>query len=302
MSDEQQQITDNFAEAFERLSELGDNPSASDTKAAMTPRPEAPTEPTEAPAEPVVEATPEQGAANEEPVAETTPVAEGKEAEETKPAEPAKASDQDIIDRLANAVKDRVQQQPQPQAPQPEPTAQEPQPVLTPDDYKVIDQFEKDWPDVAKAVALREKAMAHEIINYAFQEFAKEFRPVAQTVRALSEKTHISELHNRVNDYDDIRDKVVDWVGQQPRYLQAAYQQVIQHGTVDEVTDLISRYRAATAPAPQAPASPPKPTLTAETRKAAASLAPVSSKRTAVIKVDDPGDYDSAFEIASREG
>ena len=112
-----------------------------------------------------------------------------------------------------------------------------------------------------------------------------------------SERTHLNDLHTSINDYDDVRDKVINWVGRQPAYLQAAYNHVIKQGTVDEVADLVNRYKLETgAPTRAAPASRKTETeLPTATKQAAAALAPVSSKRSAVIAGQDPNDFESAF-------
>lgn len=298
MVEEEKSEGDVFTEAFDTLAKTGELPApvalAAEAPAEQEQVGVSDTEASERSGDEVggsdVEAPASDEAASNEPVQAETPA----------PKEPEKApAEQDIIDRLAQAVKDRVQPAQVPQEPQYQPQAYEPPPVLTQEDYKQLEAFEKDWPDVAKAMDLRAKEQAHAIVNHIFKEFAQEFRPVAQQVLAMRQQMHVQELHTRVNDYDDIRDKVVEWANSQPDYLRGAYQQVIQRGSPEQVQDLINRYRQENAPPPapaQAPAqAQPKP-LPPAVKKAAEKLAPVQSKRSNVVRGDDPNDFDGAFE------
>lgn len=298
MSIEEEKSNDDiFTEAFDRLAETGEAPApvtatAPEAVAAETPAVDDGSE---------VPAAGDQGAGEtgnnpDEPVVADAGDGDAK-AEAPAPKEPQKAPEQDIIDRLAQAVKERVQPPPQqPQHPQYEQTY-EPQPVLTQDDYKTLEAFDKDWPDVSKAINLILKEQTNAVVNHVFREFAQEFRPVAQRVMQMQQERHVEQLHTRVNDYDDVRDKVIDWAMQQPPYLRAAYGHVIQNGTAEEVADLIERYRAANAPppAPVAQAAPQPKQLSPAVKKAAAALAPVQSKRSNVVRTDDPGDFEGAF-------
>lgn len=207
--------------------------------------------------------------------------------------------DDEVLRRLAALVKEQKastqQEQPQvQQQTQPEP------PVYSDEERKFLEDYEKDWPDVAKAESLRRRSEYRELVNYVFTEVAKVLKPQIETVQAISEMTHLQQLQTQVSDYDDVRDKVISWAEKQPPYLQTAYKHVIEQGTVDEVADLIDRYRRDTgaSAAPAAPKSVPKKVeteLPSATKQAAAALAPVSSKRSAVIAGDDPNDFESAF-------
>ena len=298
MSIEEEKSNDDiFTEAFDRLAETGEAPppvaaTAPESVAAETPAVDDGVE---------VPATGGEGGAEagdnpDEPVVADAGDGDAK-AEAPAPKEPQKApAEQDIIDRLAQAVKERVQPVQVPQEPQYQQTY-EPQPVLTQEDYKTLEAFDKDWPDVSKAINLILKEQTNAVVNHVFREFAQEFRPVAQRVMQMQQERHVEQLHTRVNDYDDVRDKVVEWAMQQPPYLRAAYGHVIQQGTAEEVADLIERYRAANAPppAPVAPVQQQPKQLSPQVKKAAAALAPVQSKRSNVVRTDDPSDFEGAF-------
>lgn len=242
----------------------------------------------------------------ETPVA---PVAETPEPESTAQAEPepepepesTAPTDDDLLARLAALVKQTPAKK---EEPEPEPTAQaEPEPdIYTADEKALLDEYEKDWPDVAKAEALRRRAEYRDLVNHVFREVAKELGPISQTLRTLAERTHLSDLHEKVEDYDDVRDKVVDWVNNQPSYLQNAYKHVIQQGTPDEIADLVARYKNETAPTQ--PATTTRKTeaeLPATTKQAVAALAPVSSKRSTIVQADDPNDFEGAFAAFAKQ-
>lgn len=284
-----------FAKAFDELAALGDKPTPADfgapaaaatTEAPAAPAAEAPV--VEAPAvtaEEGIVATP--GATEKVAEAPAAPVAE---------APAPRQSDDDIIQRFAKAVKEQVAQ-PEPQARQPEP---EPE-LYSPEEKQLLDTYAKDWPDVAKAEALVRRAEYRQFAQYMFSEVAKHLQPIAQVVQTISERTQLSDLRQEVSDYDDIRDKVVEWVGKQPAYLQPAYVQVVQRGTPDEVVDLINRFKqdtgyvAPSAAAPgAAPAAPAQRAQDPALKQAAAALAPVRSQRTAPPQAE-PTTFEDAF-------
>ena len=178
-----------------------------------------------------------------------------------------------------------------------------------------LSDYEKNWPDVAAAEQLKRRAEYHDLLKFVFGEVHKRYGPLEEQLRAVGNTMHLAELTSKVPDYtEDLETQVATWIDTQPAYLQAAYKQVMQVGTSDEVADLIGRYRAATgaapapnrqapgnaapaaaAPAPAAPAAPAKTELSSAAKQAAASLAPVGGDRSQVPAGEDPGDFNSAF-------
>lgn len=281
--------TDNFSEAFDRLADLGNQPDPATLEAPaapVTPAVEPPTVPPVQPPEPVVEP----------PVVPPVSLPETP-APEPVPSPATPPADADLMARLATLLRQATPAEPakaaEPPAPEPVPDA----PLYTDDEQKLVDQYVKDWPEVAQAEVLRRRAEYRDLVGYVFAEVAKEFRPVAELVRSMADQQHLAQLETTVTDYADVRDKVIDWVEKQPAYLQPAYQHVIQQGTVDEVADLINRYKRDTTGSTSAPAVPRKTEteLPSATKQAAAALAPVSSKRSAVVQPLDSTDFDSAF-------
>jgi len=232
--------------------------------------------------------------------------AEGDEGGEEPPAEPAAAKadeppakedeSDDVIRRLAELVKDKPKEESKDKT-EDKPAEQQDEPLYTEEEQALLNQYQEDWPEVAKAEQLMRRGEYRQIVGYIFNEIAKEIRPMMEQLQAVTQHTHLSQIQERVTDYDDVRDKVVDWVETQPEYLQDAYKRVIDNGTVEEVADLIDRYKRETGQnAEPAPPQQQDTELPKTTKKAAASLAPVRSKRSAIPKSEDPQDFDAAFE------
>lgn len=223
---------------------------------------------------------------------------------------PAGTSADDIVNRLVEKLGQ------QPPAAQPEATPEQTEaPVFyTPEEEAVLTEYQKNWPDVAKAETLRRRAEYHDLTAYIFKEIGAHVAPLFDQLRTVGNHLHTQELSQKVEGYSAAEeDAVVAWVDSQPSYLQTAYKQVMQNGTSDEVADLIGRYRASTGAAPTAPpaaAAPAAPAPTAPApapaaapaselsdaaKQAVASLAPVSGERSAVPQGEDKGDFDNAF-------
>lgn len=237
---------------------------------------------------------------------------EPEEAPEEEPEVAAEApksdEDADALARLAKLITETQQKtyeqnaKLEQKAPEPQ-ASEEPESIYSEEEQAALQDYEKEWPDVARGESLKRRAEYRQLVDYVFNEIAQHIIPMRETVQTLSQRTHLQDLQSAVGDYDVVRDDVVNWVETQPAYLQSAYKHVIDNGTVDEVADLITRYKAETGrvqqpqqPAAARPARKKETELPATTKQAAASLAPVSSKRSVVPQGDDPNDFASAFE------
>lgn len=301
---------ENFAAAFEQLAELGDKPVTQTVMDKIEDEANTPVKPPEpAAAEPAkaaeeeveteLELTPGAKTA-EEVAAEAAAAAAG-----TKPAE---KPDDELLNRFADIARRAAemqppveqQQQPQQQQPQPEPD------IYTAEDRQLMSDFEKDYPDIARASALVRRGEYRDILRYMFSEVTKRYDPILPVVQSMAERTHLRDLETATPDYNDVRDRVIEWADAQPAYLRPAYIHVINNGTVDEVKDLINRYKSETGatiakPAAAAPAAKPDTELPSRTKKAVAALAPVSSKRTTANPQTAPDDFDGAFAEAAKQ-
>lgn len=231
--------------------------------------------------------------------AEPAPVA--KEAPSTEPEKPA-ANDQTeaTLRRFTEAIEKVVK----PAAPPPKeaPPQKEPE-IYTAQEQAFLAGYEEEWSAVSTGEALKRRAEYRQVVQYVFDQILTQLRPMMATLGELSERAHLGDLEEVVEDYDDIRDKIVEWAAKQPTYLKVAYEHVIKHGEAEEVQDLINRWRVETDKvAAPVSAAAPRPTttsaneLTAGAKKAVARLAPVIGKRTGVQAGLDPNDFDNAFD------
>ena len=218
----------------------------------------------------------------------TPPADEPPPVDEPPPAPEPAPRDDDLLARFAQIVREQPKPEPQLQPP----PAPEP-PLFTPDEQKVLQDYEKDWPDVAKAEALRRRAEYRQLLGYVFEQVSQRLAPLEQMTVGGAERSHLNDIYALIPDYDQVRDPVLNWIGKQPAYVRSAYEAVAQRGTPAEIADMVNRYRQETGTrAPSAPTPPPAPAP--QVRKAAAALAPVKSARSGVTD-SQPEDFDGAF-------
>ena len=279
---------DPFSAAFAMLAERHDKP---DPVSLTEPEPGPVEAGTPASVDPAVAVDPAAETEFVDPAAETVidPVVK------PEPA-PAPVLGDDFADKLAKAfAANQPAQQPIPVQPAPAPA------IFDADETAFLTEYEKDYPDVARAEALRSRANNRVVVQHVFNEIAKVIQPLQETIAALMQDSQLAQLQQTVPEYETKREDVIKWVGTQPSYLKVAYNHVIQNGTVEEVADLIGRYNQATG-VPAKPAAPAQTTeLPAATKKAAAALAPVGSKRSAVVRGISNDDFDGAFAEAARQ-
>lgn len=287
---------DTFAEAFAQLA-------ATETSVPAVAAVQAAAPAAETPEVPEVPEVPDEGVEGlptpeEEAAAAAKAVADAAAAEAAAKVAKPEVSDDDILKRLAGVIRKTEPVQPQPQQQQqPEPEA-----PYTPDEMAAIDTYVKDFPEVSRAEQLIRRTEYQHLVSYVFQEISKELQPLQALVRSITERTHLGDLQTAVPDYNDTREAVIAWAQQQPTYLQPAYAHVINRGTVEEVADLIQRYKQATGAQLTPPVVPAKveAELSPAAKKAVAALAPVGSKRTVVVAPNDPGDFEGAFAQFAR--
>lgn len=201
------------------------------------------------------------------------------------------------------------------EAAKPEPKPAVELPLYTADEQAVLTKYQEDWPDVSKAEALMRRAEYKDLVGYIFQQVRAELAPLQDFVSTQAPRTQYSEITKLVPDYDDVRDKTLEWVDSQPAYLKAAYKNVTDNGSPEEVADLINRFKketsyvppaapaspalpaagAATPTTPAVPAKPAAPALPAAATKAAAKLAVVKTGRTEQESGTSDDDFDGAF-------
>lgn len=242
-----------------------------------------------------------------EPTPAPTPAPAPAVAQEPAPqpqAQPQQPQNLDqAFERLAAALEARNQQPSPQQRQQPQAPA-----LFNNDELTHLAGFYQDWPEVARAVELANRATVHQVTSHVFNEFARVIGPKLKLLDTLAHEYQYDTLTKKIPDYDTVTDRVAAWVQTQPAYLQQAYTGVMTNGTSEEVADLVARYKAATGntgPAPQptpTPQTPPvTPPLSPAAIKAAARLAPVSGKRTGPTQ-GEPTSFEDAFAHFAKMG
>ena len=316
----QNKPADDFEAAFNQISEA-DN--AGKTVA-----------PAEIKAAPVVEKTAEQIEAERvtaeaaAAVAAATPVdtvvektAEQIEAERVAAETAAKASDQDLVSRLSTLIRGADPQaaareaaaaaQAETQRIAAEKAAEDAaraqqMPQLSKDELALVQQVEKDFPDVARAQAIVRRAEYQQVVRHIFDEVTRanaakdaQLAPFLTLVQNLAERTHVGDLKSAVPDYDKIDIKsLVAWVETQPAYLRPGYDQVLKTGTAADVKDVVDRFRASTGATQVVDPKVAAAAAAAEAarKKAITALKPVDSSRAAAPAGEAPSGFNDAFD------
>lgn len=284
---------DEFSAAFAQFASPGEKP------AETAPSPDAE----------VQEAPPADAEAGDEAAPEEVTADSGNQEPEPAPApEPPRLTAEEWMRIMAAQQQQQAQYG---QQSQPAPQAEQPvsKPVLSKEEVETLQEFQKDWPDVAKALEVQQKAFANDLLNYVFGQIAQEVAPKLALVDELTERTHVTDIYDFVPDYDQVREPVINWVSQLPPSAFRNYAVgVVQQGAPNDIQALVDQWRTVSgqqAPAPMqrapAPVAPQRKAADPALKRAAAALAPVKSQRTTVVQTDDPNDFDGAFERYAQQ-
>lgn len=304
---------DSMASVFDELvipetnTPMEETPPSTPEVDGQAPTPEPTSDATPAPAAPTGD-TPSP--ATTPPVTEpTAPAAEG-----TTPPASAEPSPE-AVDWKARFEELEARTKEQAAAPTPEPAAQpEPElPVYTDEEKSFIAQYEKDWPDITKAEALKRKAEYQYLVKHVFSEVNRVWGPLLERGSAAAETVAENETINYIrsthDDYDEsLYNDVHKWVAGLTGIRRKIAEATITEGEPQDVIDLITEFKTATGRKPRvvadaapAPASAPVASVTeisAAAKKAASAMSVVDSKRTVVVQATDPNDFDGAWDEA----
>lgn len=103
----------------------------------------------------------------------------------------------------------------------------------------------------------------------------KALEPLHQKQAVDATKSHYDAIYTAHPDADSLAEskELSDWIGSQPSFVQAAYRQVLETGTTQDVIELFDRFKAASGA--QSPAVP-DPAATKAAAKAAVAKAQAS--------------------------
>ena len=302
-----------FAAAFEEglqdgiaaVSNQDPNPAAAEPAAQTSndPAPSPAADPAPAPSEPGVAVTGDTGV----PAVETAPAPAPEAAPATETPAPAAIDWEARARALEAQVLAQQSKQPEP-APAP---AAAPVPIYSAEEQEVLNTYQQDWPDIAKAESLTRRAEYKQLLDYVFTQMEQRIAPIVQSTETYQADSHYSQLTKAHPDYDQIVDNVEVWIDQQPEFLKKSLTEVAKGGDTKDVIGLVSMYKQAVGlQTKQAPTAPPtvtppvvtQPTITQSTKQTAAQrLSPVSTQRTQAQAPAGAEDFDSAFAEFARE-
>jgi hypothetical protein len=121
--------------------------------------------------------------------------------------------------------------------------------TLADDEEALIAEAAKDFPDAAKVRVIQERITdAKWEKKFAdFQEnLIKELQPTVKTVQAVAIDSWERQVFDKHSDTVELLPEVEKWVAQQPKFLQAGYNSVLDKGTAAETIELMDTFKSAT--------------------------------------------------------
>ncbi len=187
---------------------------------------------------------------------------------------------------------------------------EEPRPIYSSDEEARIAQYREDWPEVVAGEALARRKEYVELTNYIFDEVAKRYEPLIEFYQNSSSRNQYSDIVALVPDYDNVRDKTLEWIDTQPTFLKKAYTEVTETGTPEEIAELINIFKKSTGYAEKTPGTVAKKTSMpaaiettpnpAKTEAVAALKVVKSGRSSAADASPDAFDFDGSFEEAIK--
>ena len=188
-----------------------------------------------------------------------------------------------------------------------EPEQAQEQPLYSEEEQRVLEEFQAEWPEVSQGIELMFRKQKQQLLQDVQQQFEPLVVPAYEMAQQMQGDQHYNKLVEAHPDYDTIHADVVGWIEQQPEYLKNAFTHVAQEGSTQDVIDMISRFKAETGVSTNQGQSQTPRTRQAprarkrqpdEAKQAAQSLGVVNSQRSSTPGVDDPNDFDSAWNEA----
>lgn len=186
----------------------------------------------------------------------------------------------------------------------PEPPAPAPVIEYTAEELADLESVKKDFPEVTKALAAQERLLTEKFGALLQTEVAKVQQTLAPVYASAAQSTQaqfkqaIAAVHA---DAETLLPDAEAWITTQPKFLQDAYNRVLDNGTVAEVVEFFTTFKTATGRT-ETPAAGKTPeelaaeaTIAAEKAKKLASQEGVKNVRTPSRKDNGPLDFETAF-------
>lgn len=250
--------------------------------------------------------TEEQEEQAQEPEQKEEPKAEEPKVEEPK----AEAPDQfkALQDKIAELeAKLLAASAPPKEEPKPEPKAEPKKFELTEEEKKTEAELIEDWPTIKEGFDLFQRKLTFEMeqafdakLQATLQHLTTQLGPVMQTVAGVQEDKFITAVRAAHPDLDTIFPQVEAWVNAHPPTLKKMYDDILNTGTSEDVSALLSTFKKSSAYA-QAPAQPaaPKPQDPAKTKRVE-QMRGVKKETSGITSGPDKNDFYGAFERAAE--
>lgn len=180
---------------------------------------------------------------------------------------------------------------------------------------KEITEFKSEGDAVSKYVDAATTVIGKRVLTYvnkSFEILVEKITPFLEATAQQMRKGQASEISQAHNDYDDLKKsgQVLEWIKEQPRYLQKSLTEVYESGSPEDVIDLFARYKrekgigGAAAPAEEdhAQKDEAKAQAKAKIKDKISNLSAVRTKDRPVSirqKTTNQDDFDSSFEEAA---
>lgn len=237
----------------------------------------------------------------------------------TVPDTAARGDNTELIEAIKALVPKAPEKKEEPAPSREEPEIPEPKFYeYTEEEKKVLETYNKEWDEHARAIELREKKLVHDLtqrlthqytkaLSVVLQQIEQGLAPVLQNHVESAQERHFSTIRAKHSDFETLKPDVETWIAQQPKYLQPHLRKTYDEGDAAAVIELYDDFKKATGRA-QSQATPPgsgaAPRKDEVPAHKAADLTPVTSKRTAIQPSSsgqpDPNDYDAAFDEAVK--
>lgn len=203
--------------------------------------------------------------------------------------------------------------------------------VLSPEDKEAFAKYEEDFDLVSKMegkkrevelkkLEKRFKAFVQDTVKSAKEEFNAQIAPAAELVKTSKvkeekqeEKDHFDMIRNgyilddgtEVSGHPDYEKYVKDgsikkWIDTKPKYIQKGLLEICDHGTAEDVVELLSDFKKENNINPQ---SPPEKVVNIDKEKKKQALRVVDTGKSAVqTKMHVATDYEGAFDEALQKG
>ena len=167
---------------------------------------------------------------------------------------------------------------------------------------------------ISKFEGIKRELVAKRVVGYvneSFRVLIERLQPFMEASAKSIEMGHFSTIEGAHKDFRTLRDsgEVVNWIKEQPRYIQKTMMDVYEKGDAEDVVDLLDRYKEAKGLNKKAePPTPPNNDIQDEGQKKIdekiKNLSAVKTK-SGPVHISDKrqqagaDDFDGAFDEAS---